>query len=127
LARGGARIEIVKHACRLREDFRRFATRERPVLLLGGSAAGGWPQHHGAQNEGASTPRGWGARSEPKTDYSLIFATTLLVRSVTVRPRSSFISFFLVTKSLLSASATLLTALLMRVFIRVIKCLPCAE
>ena len=36
LAQGGTRFKIVKHARQLREDFRRFATGDRPEVLLEG-------------------------------------------------------------------------------------------
>ena len=151
LAQGGTRFKIVKHARQLREDFRRFATGDRPEVLLEGQRFEPLAPKQGGRTsrrkrrgqrsrrrcaglrepnreaERGSTARGQHCVGAALRGYSLIFATTLLVRSMTVRPRSSFRSFFLVTMSLLSESAMLSMAWLMRKFIRVINCLPRAD
>jgi hypothetical protein len=55
LAQGGTRFKIVKHARQLREDFRRFATGDRPEVLLEGQRFEPLATKQGRKNEWAKT------------------------------------------------------------------------
>lgn len=59
LGQDGTRFEIVEHACHLREDFHRFATGDRPELLLAGQRLGPSVAKQRVSSEWARPERHW--------------------------------------------------------------------